>query len=158
MDMRIPLEVTAEGMERTDDTGSKGFLMIEGVHPVGNNLSRGFEENIKKPAVTTKKLTELLWNRKDNVPMTAVNQLCSDGIGAVGLISGAAGIAETGFAAEGYIMEMITVMAVVETIALFQIAAMKHLLNLSFNNGTNAWIGRKERGPVILENLPDGKL
>lgn len=54
--------------------------MIERVHPVGNNLSRGFEENIKKPAITTKKLTELLRNRKDNMQMTAVNQLCNDGI------------------------------------------------------------------------------
>jgi hypothetical protein len=141
MDMGIPLEVTAEGMKGTDDAWSEGFLMIERVHPVGNNLSRGFEENIKKPAITAKNLTELRWNRKDNVPVATVNQLCSDGIGAVGLISGAAGIAEARLAAERDKMEMITMMAVIEAIALFKVTAVKHFLDFILDNRADAWIG-----------------
>jgi hypothetical protein len=118
MDMRIPLEIAAESMERTDDARSERFLVIEGVHPVGNYLSRSFEQDIKKGTVLSKKFAKLLGNGKNNVPVAAVDQLCGDGIGTISLISGAAGIAESRFTAEGDIVEVIAVMTVVETIAL----------------------------------------
>ena len=158
VDMRIPLQVTAESMEGTDDSRGKGFLMIEGVHPIGNNLSSGLEENIKKLSVTAKKFTEFLRNRKDNVPVAAVDELCGNGIGTICLIGGAAGIAEAGFAAERHKAEVIAVRTAIQSIALFQISAMKHFFNLGLHNRTNASIGRGKRGPVILKNLLDGKL
>jgi len=108
MDMGIPLEVTAEGMKGADDAWSEGFLMIEGVHPVGDS---------------------------------AVDKFCRNGISSIGLISRAAGIAETGFAAEGYIVEMITVMAVIEAVALFKVTAVKHFLDFILDNRADAWIG-----------------
>jgi len=155
VDMRIPLEVTTEGMERTDDSRSKGFLVIEGVHPVSDYLSRRFEKKIKKGAVLSKEFTKLLGNRKDNVPVATVDQLCGDGIGTICLIGGAAGIAETRFTAKWDIVKVIAVMTVVETIALFQITTIKHFFNLILNDRTNAWSGREERGPVILKYLLD---
>ncbi len=158
MDMRIPLEVTAEGMERTDDSRSKGFLVIEGVHPVGDHLSRSLEQKIKKSAVFSKELTKLLGNRKDNVSVAAVDQLCGDGIGTISLISGATGIAETRFTAEGDIVEVIAVMTVVESIALFQITTIQHFFHFIPDDRTNAWIEREERGPVILKYLLNGEL
>lgn len=158
MDMRIPLEVTAKSMERTDDTRSKGFLMIERVHPVSDHLSRSLEQKIKKGAVLAKEFTKLLWNGKNNVPVAAVDQLCRDRIGTIGLIGGAAGIAETGFTAERDIVEMIAVMTVVKSIALFQITTIKHFLDFVQDNRANAWSGGKEGGPVILKYLLYGEL
>lgn len=141
MDMRIPLEVTAKGMERADDSRSKRFLMIERVHPIGNNLSRGLEENIKKLSITTKKFTEFLRDRKDNVPVAAVNQLCGNGISTICLIGGTAGIAESGFASERHIVKLIAVMTVVKTITLFAVTAIQHFFNLIFDDRANAWTG-----------------
>jgi len=157
MDMRIPLEVTTEGMERTDDSRSKGFLVIERVHPVGDHLSRSFEQKIEKGAVLSKEFTKLLRNGKNNVPVAAVDQLCGDGIGTIGLIGSATGIAESRFTAEWDIVKVIAVMTVVETIALFQITTIQHFFNLILNDRTNAWSGREERGPVILKYLLYGK-
>lgn len=156
--MGVPLEVTAESMEGTDYARGKGFLMVLGVHPVGDRLGGSFEKKIEKGAVISEKFAEFLGDGKDNVPVAAVDQFRGDGIGAVCLIGGAAGIAEAGFAAEGHIVEMIAVMAVVKAIASFAIAAAKHFFNLVLDNRTDAWIGQKERGPVILKNLLDGKL
>ncbi len=158
MDMWIPLEIATEGMKGTDYTGSKGFLMILIVKPVGNRLSSSLKKKIQKGAVFSKKLTKLLRDRKNNMPVAAVNQLCRYGIGTICLIGGAAGIAEAGFAAKRHIMESIAVMTVVETIALFQITAIKHFFNFILDDRTNAWIGREECGPVILKYLLDGKL
>lgn len=158
MDMGIPLEVTAEGMKGTDDSRSKGFLVIKGVHPVGNYLSRSLEQDIKKGTVLSEKFAEFLWDSKDNVSVAAVDELGSDRVRPVSLVGSATGIAEAGFAAEGHIVEMIAVMAVVKTIAFFAIAAAKHFFNFILDNLTNARIGREKRDPVILKNLLDGKL
>ena len=119
MDMWIPLEITTEGMKGTDDAGSKRFLMILTVKPVGNRLSSGLKKKIQKGAIFPKKFTKLLRDRKNNMPVVAVNQLCRYGIGTICLIGSATGITEARLAAERYKVEMITVMAVVETIALF---------------------------------------
>jgi hypothetical protein len=158
VDMRIPLEVTTEGMERTDDPRSKGFLVIERVHPVGDHLSRSFEQKIKKGAVLSKEFTKFLGNGKNNVPVAAVDQLCGDGIGTIGLIGGAAGITETRFTAKGDKVKAFAVMTVVESITLFQITTIQHFFNFILNDRTNARCGREERGPVILKYLLYGEL
>lgn len=140
MNMRVPLEVTAESMEGTDDARGKRFPMIERVHPVGNRLNSSLEEKIQKSTVLSEKSTEFQRDRKDNVSVAAVNQLCGDRIGTVCLIGGATSIAEAGFAAERYIVESIAVMAVVETIAIFAVTTTEHLLDFTLDNGADAWI------------------
>ena len=92
------------------------------------------------------------------MPVAAIDQLCGDGIGTIGMIGSTAGIAETGFATERDIVKMIAVMTVVKTIALFQIATIKHFLDFVQDNRANTWSGGKERGPMILKYLLYGEL
>jgi len=127
------------------------------MHPVGNGLGGGLEEKAKKGALLTKKITELHWYGKDNVSVAAVDQFGGNGVGSVCLIGGTAGVAEARFAAEGNIMEPITMLAVIETVAFFVIATAEHFLNFTLDNRTDAWIRGEERMPVILKNLLDGK-
>jgi hypothetical protein len=124
MDMGVPLEVTSKSMKGTDDARSKGFLMVEGVHPIGNYLCRSLEQDIKKGTVLSEKLTKFLRDGKDNVSVAAVNELGSNRVSPVSLVGGAAGIAEAGLTAEGHIVEAIAVMAVIETITLFAVTAI----------------------------------
>lgn len=158
MNMGIPFEIAAEGMQRADDSRSKGLLMILAVKPVGNDLGRCFKKDSKQAAVPSEKLTELLGDGKDNVPVAAVDELGRDRICSVSLVSRTAGIAEAGFTAERHKAEVIAVRTAIQSIALFQIPTMKHFLNLGLHNRANAPIGRDESGPVILKNLLDGKL
>ena len=94
---------------------------------------------------------------KDNVSVAAVDQFGGNGVGSVCLIGGTAGVAEARFAAEGNIMEPITMLAVIETVAFFVIATAEHFLNFTLDNRTDAWIRGEERMPVILKNLLDSK-
>ncbi|HWQ79099.1 MAG TPA: hypothetical protein VN381_09805 [Anaerovoracaceae bacterium] len=141
MDMRVPLEVTSKSMKGTDDAWVKGFFAVEGEHPVCDRLGSSFEKKIQKGTVLSEKLTEFLRDGEDNVPVAAVDQFCGNGISAVCLIGSAAGIAEAGLTAERHIVEVIAVMAVIETIALFKITAIQHFLNFVLNNRPNTRIG-----------------
>ncbi len=75
---------------------------------------------------------------EDDMTMATINQLCGNRIGTVCLISCAAGITEARLAAERHIVEMVTMMAVIETVALFKVTAVKHFLDFILDNRADA--------------------
>lgn len=75
MDVRIPFEIPAEGMEDHDKTGSKihGFVLLE--KHAGNNAVYGMEKAVKEGTVIEKKVTELFINGKDTMTVCNIDEL-----------------------------------------------------------------------------------
>ena len=73
MDMRIPFEVTAKGMQDTDKTGNKISLVVEVVEETGNDLINSLKKAVKKGTVRGKERPKFLSNGKDTVAMRAAS-------------------------------------------------------------------------------------
>ena len=100
VNMGIPFQVTSKRVENTDHTKLELFLLVKRQSPVVNDLSGGTKEDIEKIAVCSEIWAELIRDGKNNMTMSAINELFFNGGSTVILISGAAGTAETGVTSE----------------------------------------------------------
>ena len=73
MDMRVPFEITAKGMQDTDKTGNKISFMIEIIEETGNDLINSLEEAVKKGTVCEEERTQFFSDGKDTVSMRTTN-------------------------------------------------------------------------------------
>lgn len=101
VDVGVPLEVTAEGVEDEDEAGGELFLLIKVCKHAEDDGSHCMEEAVKKGAVFKEEVAELLRYGEDAVAVGAVEHLQGDGGGTLTGIEGAAGRAEAAVAAEG---------------------------------------------------------
>jgi hypothetical protein len=90
--------------------------------------------------------------------MLAVDEFCGCGFGAVLPVGHAAGIAESRFASERNIFEVVTVFAVIKGIAFGNISAFQSLFDLGKNRRTDIRMNKAKIVPMIFEYLFDGKL
>ncbi|MCU7378805.1 hypothetical protein OBO34_10610 [Clostridiales Family XIII bacterium ASD5510] len=140
MDVRVPFQVTAEGMQCGDHARPEVLLMVLAVKPVGEYLGGGPEEDMEEAAVLTEVGAQLLRDGEDNMAVPAVDELEGDGIGTVRLVGGAAGVAETAVAAERDEFVCAAVRAYVEGAAEVRVTAVDSLLHLRPDNRADIWI------------------
>mgnify|MGYP000463619851 CR=1 FL=1 len=140
MDMRVPFQVTPEGMQCDNHARPEVLLMVLAVEPVGEYPGGGAEKDMEEAAVLTEVGAKLLGDGKDHMAVPAVDELEGDGIGTVRLVGGAAGIAEPGTAAEGDEFVGAAVRAYVEGAAVIRISAVDGLLHLRPDDRADIWI------------------
>lgn len=74
VDVGIPFEVTAKGMQDTDKAGSKTFRFVGGVeHSKDNTADRG-EKAVKQGSVGKEKRAQMFSDGKDAVSVGDINE------------------------------------------------------------------------------------
>lgn len=157
MDVRIPFQVTAKGMESGNHASFEVTGMILLVKPVGNGLGSRTEEDIQEAAVFPEIPAELFWDGKDNMPVMAAKELGRNGFGSGRWIGNATGIAETGVAPERNDFVGTTMRAAKQGKPIGWIAAGKNLFDFRMDDGadfiTGIVIG--EGRPMVLKYFTD---
>lgn len=90
VDVGVPFEVTAEGVEDEDEAGGELFLLIELCKHAEDDGGHGMEEAVKEAAVFKEEVAELAGDGEDTVAVGAVEHLQGDGGGTPAGIEGAA--------------------------------------------------------------------
>ncbi len=100
MDVGIPFQIPAKGMENHSKTESEvhGFVLFKKY--MGDNTVYGMKEAVKEGTVIEKEMAEVLFNGKDTVPVYDVYEFEGHGSGALHGIEVAAGRAEAAVAAK----------------------------------------------------------
>ena len=101
MDMRVPFEVPAEGMEDHDETGSEVHGLIQVEKHTGDDAVDCMKKAIKERAVMQEKVPELRVNRKDTMAMDDIDEFERHRSSTLHGIFIAAGGAEPAVAAKG---------------------------------------------------------
>ena len=136
VDVWVPFQIPAEGMQDHNKTGSKvhGFILFE--KQAGNNVVYGMEEAVQESPVIEEKIPEVFINGKNTVTMEDVDQFKGHGGSALHGIEIAAGRTETAVAAEGNKFQLTTVRAAIHGPTESRIAAVNHFLHVFNDRGT----------------------
>ena len=98
--VRVPLQISAKGVEYHDETGSKVQGLIPFKKQTGDNAVYGMEETVKEGTVIQEKLPELFINGKNTMTVGDIDQLKGHGRSALHGVEIPTGRAETAVAAE----------------------------------------------------------
>lgn len=100
MDLWVPFQIPAKGVEYHDKTGSEvhGFILLE--KHAGNDTVYGMEEAVREGAVIQEEMPKLLINGKDAVVVGNIDKLKGHRSSALHGVEIAAGRAETAVAAK----------------------------------------------------------
>ena len=133
VDMWVPFQIPAEGMQDHDKARSKIHgLVLLGKH-TGNNTVNGMEKAVKQGAVIQEKLSEALVNGEDTVPMGDIEEFEDHRGSALHGIFIAASRAETAVASERDELELTAMRAAIHSPAEGRITTMDHLVDI-FND------------------------
>ena len=130
VDVGIPFEVTAKGMEDTDKTGSKAFGFIVFVEHTENDAAGGSKKAAQKGTVGKKKGPEFFRNGEDTVAVGDVQELKGHGSGAVDGVFRTAGGTETAVAAERDKFKFATFVTAIHGTAERRVTAVKHPVDI----------------------------
>lgn len=134
VDVGIPLERPAEGMEDADETGHKVSGFVQFMEEPENDTADSLKKTVKEGAVSQKKGAQVFINGKNKVPVGTVNEFKRHLCGAVNAVLIAAGGAELGMAAEGNKFKFTAVSTAVHGTAIRRISAVYHLFNVFHDN------------------------
>lgn len=95
VDMRIPFEVSAKGMQNTDKAGSKELRFIIFVEQTGNDAVHGGKEVVEKGTVIKEERTQFVGNGEDTMPVRDIDDLKRHRSSPVNGVHVAAGRTET---------------------------------------------------------------
>lgn len=98
--VRVPLQISAKGVEYHDETGSKVHGLILFKKHTGDNAVYGMEETVKERTVIQEKLPELFINGKNTMTVGDIDQLKGHGRSALHGVEIPTGRAEAAVAAE----------------------------------------------------------
>lgn len=101
VDMGVPFQIPAKGVEDQDETGSKVHGLIPLKEHTRNNTVYGMEETIKQGAVIQEEIAELFINGKNTVTVGDIDKLKGHGGSALHGVEISTGRAKTAVAAEG---------------------------------------------------------
>ncbi len=136
VDMRIPFERPAEGMEDADETGHKVPAFVQFMEEPEDDTADSLKKTVKKRAVTQKERAQIFINGKNKVSVGTVNEFKGHFSGAVNGVFIAAGGAELGMAAERDKFEFAAVGTAEHGAAIRGIPAVYHLFNVFHDNRT----------------------
>ncbi len=138
MDMGIPFEIAPEGVEDTNEPGSKVFGLIDVVKHTKNNVSDGMKETVQERTVAEKVDTQLFGDSKNAVTVDTGNELGGHAERTYLIVLVATGRTETAVTADGYEFEIAAVRACIHGTAIGGITAVDHLINV-FDHG-RSWM------------------
>lgn len=95
MYMRIPVEVTTEGMQTTDNTGSKMTFFIHFFEVMKHYLCSRAKKYMKEIAIMKKKIAKFLSNSENDMTMPAGYEFLRHALCSVLLVGNTAGVAES---------------------------------------------------------------
>lgn len=136
VDMRIPFERPAKGMEDADETGHKVFAFVDLMEEPENDTADSLKKAAKERAVIQKERAQVLVNGKDEVPVCTANEFKGHFSRAVNTVFIATGGAELRMAAERDKFKFATVGAAIHGAAIRRIPAVYHFINVLHDNGT----------------------
>lgn len=79
MNMRVPFEIPAKGMEDHDETRGEIHGFIQLMKHVGNDRGDSVKKAVKEGAVIEEEIPEIFINGKDTVPMDNIDQFKGHG-------------------------------------------------------------------------------
>lgn len=136
VDMWIPFERPAEGMQDTDETGDKVSFFVHFMEHPENNAAYSAKKAVKEGAVIEKERAQILVNGKNEVSVGTINELKGHFSRAVNGVLVTTGRAKFRMTAEGNEFKFAAVGTAIHGTAERRISTVNHLLNVFHNNGT----------------------
>lgn len=134
VDMGIPLERASKGVKNTNKARNEIFGFVEGEKEFFNNIRNRLKKAVKQVTILKEKMAEGLVNGKDQVPVSAVDELKGHSSRPVIGIFCTAGGAKLGVTAERDKFELATTRAAVHGTAIGGITAVDYLFNVFHDN------------------------
>ena len=136
MNVRIPFERPAEGMQDTDETRNEVSFFVHFMEHSENDIANSLKKAVKEGAVIQKERPQVFVNGKNEVSVGAVNEFECHFSRAVNGVLIAAGRAKFRMAAERNEFKLAAVGTAIHGTAKRGIPTVNHLLNIFHNNGT----------------------
>ena len=133
VDMRIPLQVTSEGMQDTDEARSKEEGLVIPMEHAENDTADSTEETVQKGAIRKEKRAELFSNGKHTMTVLHMDDLEGHLCCAIDRIHVSARRAEAAMTPERNKLQMSAVTAAIHSPAKGGVATVDHLIHI-FNN------------------------
>lgn len=130
MDMGVPLQRASESVKDADETRNKIFGSVDLVEHAKDDTSDGNKKAVEERAVFEKEMAQLLIDSENTMPVGALNQFKSHGIGTLLRVFDTAGRAETAFAAERNELQHPTFGAGVHSAAKRRVTTVNHLVDV----------------------------
>ena len=135
MDMWIPFEGSARGMQDTDETGDKVFAFIHFMEHSENDAAYSLKKTVRQGTVIQKERAGLLVDGKNKVPVGTVNEFKGHFCRAVNAVFVTAGRAKPRMAAERDEFEFAAAGTAIHSATIRRVSTINHLLNVFHNNG-----------------------
>ena len=132
MDMWIPFQRTAKGMQDTDESGNEISGSVHLVKHAEHNGADSVEQAVQQGAVFQEIRPEFFGDRKDTMPVVAVDQFTSHGGCPLPGIKVTAHWTEMGMAAKRDKVEMTALRAAIHGAAEGGITAVDHLIDVFY--------------------------
>ena len=136
--VRVPLQISAKGVEYHDETGSKVHGLILFKKHTGDNAVYGMEETVKERTVIQEKIPELFINGKNTMTVGDIDQLKGHGCSALHGVEISTGRAEAAVAAERNKFQLSTVGAAIHGPAKRRVTAVDHFIHVLYHRLT--WV------------------
>lgn len=130
VNVRIPFEVTAKGVEDHDKTGSEIQGMIQVKEHTGDDTADSMKKTVKKRPVVKEEIPEIFIDRKNTVAMDGIDEFQRHGSSTTHGIKISARRAETAMTTKRDKLQPATVRASVHDTAKRRIAAVDHLIDI----------------------------
>lgn len=134
----VPFQRPAEGMEDTDETGDKVSAFIDLMEQSEDDAANRLKKTVKEGTVIQKERAEFFVNSKDEMSVCAVNEFKGHICRAVNAVFAATSGAEFRMATERDEFEFAAVEAAVHGAAVRRIPTVDHLFHVLHNNRT--WV------------------
>jgi len=134
VDVGIPFKRASEGMEDADKTRNKVFGSVQGEKKVFDDIGNSIKEAVKQVAVLEKERPEGFVNRKDEMPVSAVDQLKRHSVRPVNGIFGTTGRAELGVAAERNEFQNSAMRTAIHGTPIRRVTTVDNLINVFHDN------------------------
>lgn len=136
VDMGIPFERPAEGMEDADETGHKVPAFVQSMEESEDDTADSLKKGAKEGTVIQKERAQVFINGKNEVPVGTANEFKGHYRRAVNTVFIAAGGAKLGMAAERNKFKFAAVGTAIHCAAIRRIPAIDHFINVFHDNGT----------------------
>ncbi len=134
VDMGVPFEGSAEGMEDADKAGNKVSAFVEFMEEPEDDAADSLEKAVEEGAVIQEERAQVFINGKNEVPVCTADEPRGHFSRAVNAVFIAAGGAELGMAAERDEFEFAAVRTAVHGTAIGGIPAVDHFFNVFHDN------------------------
>lgn len=130
VDMRVPFQGTAKGMQDTDEAGSKVPCLVQLIKQTEDNGAYCLEKTVQERPVHEEKAAELFRDGEDTVAMLTGDQLSGHSGSPFSGVKVPAGGTETGMTAERYEFQMTAERASIHGATESGITTVDHLVNV----------------------------